>query len=203
MEKEMTMRKVVLATKNQGKLKEFAEMLAPLGLEIITASELGVNQLPEVEEKGSSFEENAYLKAKAYYDLFGYPALADDSGLSIDVLGGRPGIYSARYAGDKQDDWANIQKVLSELKNVPDEQKTARFICAICYVEGERHLMARGECEGMILSEPRGEHGFGYDPIFFIPSLGKTMAELTLEEKNKISHRYQALLKLAAMLRER
>lgn len=195
------MKKVVLATTNQGKLKEYTEMLSPLGLEIITNEQLGIDSFPDVEENGHSFEENAYIKAKAYYDLFGYPVLADDSGLSIDVLDGRPGIYSARYAGIEKDDQANIEKVLTELKGVPDEQRTARFICAICYVEGEQRLIARGECEGIIIPEPRGEHGFGYDPIFFVPSLGRTMAELLPEEKNKISHRYHALKKLASMLK--
>ena len=197
------MKKVVLATTNKGKVKEFKEMLAPLGVEIISSDQLGVEELPDVEENGTSFEENALIKAKAYYELFGYPALADDSGLAIDALEGRPGIYSARYAGEEKNDQANIDKVLEELQDVPGEKRAARFICAIAYVDGQQEIIVSGECEGLITHEPRGKHGFGYDPIFFVPSEGKTMAELPPEVKNRLSHRHQALQKLVQIFNEK
>lgn len=195
------MKKVVLATTNKGKLKEFTDMLAPLGYELIPSNQLATD-LPNVIEDGNSFEENAIIKAKAYYERFGLPTMADDSGLAIDVLGGRPGIYSARYAGMEQDDKANLVKVLEEMKGIPTEQRTARFCCAIAYVNGEQIVTAWGEREGVITTAPRGEGGFGYDPIFFLPEMGRTMAELSLEEKNKLSHRYLALKQLVRILKE-
>lgn len=197
------MKKVILATTNKGKIKEFRELLAPLEMEIISIADLNQDKVPEVIEDGSTFEENAILKAKAFYEQFGFPALADDSGLEIDVLDGKPGIYSARYAGEGKDDQANTDQVLRELEGVPQEQRTARFRCAIAYVDGKQTITADGQCTGVITEEPLGDGGFGYDPIFYLSSKRKTMAQLSKEEKNKISHRYQALQGLVAKLMQK
>jgi XTP/dITP diphosphohydrolase len=187
------MQKVLLATTNKGKQKEYSSMLGHLGFEVITLNDLEP-MAPDVEEDGLSFEENAVKKAKAYSQYYQMPTIADDSGLEVDALGGRPGVLSARYAGPKATDADNITKLLEELKNVPLNERTARFVCVIAYINGDLPpLIARGICSGLIGFEPKGAFGFGYDPVFYLPQYGKTMAELLPEEKNKISHRAQAL----------
>lgn len=190
---------LVLASGNRGKLAEIRELLAPLGFEIRTQSEFGIEP---AEESGLSFVENAILKARHAARVSGLPALADDSGLEVDALDGAPGIYSARYAGEDGDDAANNRKLLAALAGVPPAQRTARFRCVIALL---RHaadpmpLIVSGTWEGRILDAPRGENGFGYDPLFLPEGLERTAAELGKAEKNRHSHRGQAL---AALRRE-
>jgi XTP/dITP diphosphohydrolase len=192
--------KLVLATGNRGKLAEIMEILAPLGIEVVPQSEFAV---PEIEETGLSFVENAILKARNAARHCGLPALADDSGLEVDALQGAPGIYSARYAGDDGNDQANNQLLLERLAGVPDENRTARFQCVLAFL---RHpddpvpLICHAEWEGRIVHQPRGENGFGYDPLFAVGGMQRTSAELSAEEKNLISHRGQALAMLAKRL---
>jgi len=183
--------KFVLASNNPKKLKEMREILFTLGAEVISQSEAGVNV--EVEETGSTFEENAVLKARAVMEASGLPAIADDSGLMVDALGGAPGIYSARYGGE--DCKNDTERTMFLLRNMGDtENRAARFVSSIaCVFPDGRRLTARGECAGKILRQPRGSGGFGYDPVFFLPEFGLTMAEMTAGEKNKISHRAKAL----------
>lgn len=181
--------KIIAATKNKNKLREFGEILK--GFEIISQEEAGVDI--DVEETGTTFEENSYLKAKAIYDITGITTIADDSGLCVDALGGEPGVYSARYGGEGYDDKGRVQLLLKNMKDVPDEERTARFVCVITLVGNEGVLTARGECEGRIDYEPKGENGFGYDPVFYVDRFEKTLAEVTPEEKNSISHRGKAL----------
>lgn len=178
--------KIILASNNKNKLREFREILEPAGFEVVSQSEAGADI--EVEETGTTFEENAYLKAKAIYDMMKLPVIADDSGLEVDALNGAPGIYSARYAEEGK----RCARVLSELEGVPDEKRTARFICCICYIDenGEKHVV-KGACEGRIGYEKRGTNGFGYDPIFMYGD--KSFAEISAEEKNRVSHRSEAL----------
>lgn len=184
--------KIILASNNKNKLREFREILEPMGFEVISQSEAGADI--EVEETGSTFEENAYLKAKAIYDMLKLPVISDDSGLEVDALNGAPGIYSARYAEEGK----RCARVLSELENVPDEKRTARFRCCICYIDqsGEARTVS-GACEGKIGYEKIGTNGFGYDPIFMFGD--KSFAELSAEEKNKVSHRSDALKKFKAL----
>ncbi len=193
------MKEVIIATHNPGKVKEFKEILEPRGYDVKSLAEIGFTE--EIEETGHTFEENAILKAEAVAKAVNKMVIADDSGLSIDNLGGRPGVYSARYAGEQKDDQANIEKVLSELKGIEKEQRTARFRCALAVsIPGEETKTVEGHVEGYIAEEPRGEYGFGYDPIFIVKDKDKTMAELTSDEKNKISHRADALKKLSKLL---
>lgn len=193
--------RVVVATSNKGKLAEIRSALDLPGLEFITAADLGGPAL-EVEETGDTFLENARLKARAYADRFGVAALADDSGLEVDALGGAPGVYSSRYAGVDGDDAANNSKLLDALADVPDESRTARFRCVMVLVRpGRPELIAQGVCEGGMGHAPRGEGGFGYDPLFLPEAVpGRTMAELSLAEKNTISHRGAALRELRSLL---
>ncbi|MCC9001593.1 MAG: XTP/dITP diphosphatase [Candidatus Competibacter sp.] len=194
------MRKIVLATANPGKLRELQAVLAGLDFEIVPQSAFGV---PEVEETGLTFIENALLKARNAAFYTGLPALADDSGLAVDALGGVPGIYSARYAGAGAGDRANIGKLLAELDGVPAERRTARFVCVLALLHHPADptpLICQGSWEGTILTEPRGEGGFGYDPIFFVPGEQRTAAELEPAVKNQISHRGQALVLLRRYL---
>jgi XTP/dITP diphosphohydrolase len=183
--------KLLLATNNQGKLREYRHLLRSIPFEIITPAGLGITG--GVDEGGSSFEENAALKAAVMAGQSGLLTLADDSGLEVDSLGGEPGARSHRYAGEGASDIDRNRYLLTKLKNVPAGDRTARFRCviAIAAPDGKIKLFS-GECPGIIIDNPRGENGFGYDPIFYLPELGKTMAELTLEEKNKISHRARA-----------
>lgn len=189
----MKQKTIIIATRNQGKLKEFKAILADSYDEILSLSDF--DGFPEIEETGSSFEENALIKAKAACDRLGVDAIADDSGLVVETLGGAPGIYSARYAGEGASDEENNKELLSELKG--KENRDARFVCCIALVlkDGTRKFF-KGECEGRIISEKRGTSGFGYDPVFYVPRYGKTMAELGPDVKNEISHRALACGKL-------
>lgn len=183
--------KLVLASKNPHKLLEMQTILGRLGLEVILESQAGVDV--EVEETGTTFEENALLKATAVMKASGMAAIADDSGLMVDALDGAPGVYSARYGG-LDSDAARTQLLLEHMKDVPDGRRTARFVSAIaCALPDGRIVTARGTCEGVITLQPAGENGFGYDPVFYVPSLGKTFAQAAAEEKNAISHRGNAL----------
>ena len=194
------MSKMVLATGNLGKLTEIMEIVTPLGIEVVPQSEFAV---PEAEESGFSFVENAILKARNAARHTGLPALADDSGLEVDALDGAPGIYSATYAGDDRDDQANNRLLLSRLDGIPNENRTARFQCAIvflCHAEDPVPLICHADWEGRIVAQPRGENGFGYDPLFAVDGMQRTSAELSVEEKNRISHRGRALAMLARQL---
>ena len=182
--------KLVLASQNQKKIKEMNEILSQLGIEVCSQAEAGVNL--DVEETGTTFEENSLLKARAVMEASGMPAIADDSGLCVDCLGGAPGVYSARYGGEELDDTARYKLLLENMRG--QMPRTAKFVSVItcCFPNGDI-ITARGECPGTIAFAPMGEGGFGYDPVFFIPGLKKTFAQLTAEEKNAISHRGKAL----------
>ncbi|KSU83735.1 XTP/dITP diphosphohydrolase [Fictibacillus enclensis] len=187
--------KVLIATKNAGKVKEFQFMFAEMGVEV--SSLLDVENAPDVEETGTTFAENARLKAEEIANLYHLPVISDDSGLVIDALGGRPGVFSARYAGIEKDDEKNMDKVLDEMRSVPEEERTARFVCTLAIARpGKETVIVEGHCEGSIAYKKTGSHGFGYDPIFLVQGISKTMAELTKEEKNQISHRAKALAEL-------
>ncbi|ANF48310.1 XTP/dITP diphosphatase [Priestia megaterium] len=193
------MREIIIATKNAGKVKDFETLFSPKGFKV--KSLLDFPEIEDVEETGVTFAENATLKAEAISSALNKPVIADDSGLAIDALNGEPGVYSARYAGENKDDNANIEKVLQKLNDVPFEKRTARFHCALAIaVPGKRTEIVEGTCEGHILEEKRGENGFGYDPIFFVEKWRCSMAELTKEQKNQISHRANALKKLAPLI---
>ncbi|GED24860.1 non-canonical purine NTP pyrophosphatase [Brevibacillus agri] len=193
-------KKVVLATRNQGKVKEFNRLFADYGWEGTSLAQY--EGVPEVVEDGDTFEANALKKAIEISTYLQLPALGDDSGLEVDALDGRPGVYSARYAGEEATDEQNWRKLLHELEDVPMEQRTARFRCTLALVvPGEEPIIATGACEGLIAREPKGTNGFGYDPVFYIPELEKRMAELLPEEKNQISHRAKAMQKLLEVLK--
>lgn len=185
--------KVVLASKNPHKLVEIRQITDKFGFELVLQSQLGVDI--DVEETGATFEENSLLKAKAVMEATGLPAIADDSGICVDALGGEPGIYSARYGFDETlDDWGRLELLLKNTEHVPDGQRQAQFVCVITFVTPDGNVIqARGEIHGELTRQPAGENGFGYDPIFYYPPLGKTTAELTSEEKNQVSHRANAL----------
>jgi XTP/dITP diphosphohydrolase len=192
-------KRVIIATKNRGKAKEFQHMFAPYGYEVQTL--LDLPHIEDVEETGETFEENAVLKAETVAGVLGELVIADDSGLAIDALEGRPGVYSARYAGEEKSDEANMEKVLRELESVEESDRTARFYCVLAIAGPDMETKTvTGTCEGMVLRDKRGTNGFGYDPIFFVPSLQKTMAELTQDEKSQISHRGHALKKLGNII---
>lgn len=190
--------KFIIATNNKKKLLELERILKPLGIDAITAREAGV-ELDDVEETGTTFAENAFIKADAAFKKTGLPSVADDSGLCVDALDGRPGIYSARYAGDNATDEEKISKLLTELEGVEDEKRTAHFACAICCIlpDGSK-IEVEGRCQGKIAFEPCGDGGFGYDPVFMYGD--KSYAQLSAEEKDAVSHRGQALRKLKAEL---
>jgi XTP/dITP diphosphohydrolase len=194
------MKQIVLASNNPGKVREIGQMLADLELEVLPQSSFNIE---EVEETGLSFVENAIIKARHAAAASGLPAIADDSGLEVDALNGAPGIYSARYAGPGASDTENLQKLLVDLEKVTQEQRTARFQCLMVYMRHAQDptpLICQGTWEGLISFEPRGKSGFGYDPVFFVPSLNCTSAELAPQEKNRLSHRGQALRQLVAAL---
>ncbi|WP_141431959.1 XTP/dITP diphosphatase [Bacillus sp. 03113] len=194
------MQEVIIATKNKGKAKEFQNMLLPLGFQVKTL--LDFPAIDEIEETGATFEENAIIKAEAVAKELGKIVIADDSGLIVDALEGRPGIFSARYAGLDKSDEANIDKVLTELEQVPENNRTARFYCALAVaMPGKPSFTVYGTCEGSILRERKGAHGFGYDPIFFVTEKQKAMAEIEPNIKNQISHRAKALEKLEEQLK--
>ena len=188
----------IIATHNMKKRDELQRILEPLGIRVLLAEEAGV-ELTDVEETGTTFEENARLKSRSGCQESGMPCIGDDSGLMVDALDGAPGVYSARYAGDHGNDPANIALLLENLKDVPDEKRTARFVCTVCctYPDG-REIVVSGKCEGKIGYVPKGNGGFGYDPVFMVGD--KSFAELTAEEKDKISHRGNALKALAEAL---
>ncbi|SMQ83280.1 XTP/dITP diphosphohydrolase [Bacillus sp. OV166] len=193
------MKEVIIATKNPGKAREFEHIFASRGIEVRTL--LDFPEIPDVDETGSTFEENAILKAEAVSQALGKMVIGDDSGLMVDALEGRPGIYSARYAGEQKNDQNNTDKVMSELKGLPQEKRSARFYCALAVaVPGQETITVSGTCEGRILEEQRGTNGFGYDPVFYVLEKGLAMAELSSDEKNKISHRANALKKLDVVL---
>ena len=183
--------KVILASKNPHKLTELSVILSQHGFKIALESEYGLDI--DVDETGTTFEENSLLKAEAVMKASGLPVLADDSGLMVDALDGAPGVYSARY-GHKSSDGERTAILLENMKDVPDEKRTAKFVCVItCLWPDGRKIVARGECPGVITREVHGENGFGYDPVFYLPELGMTYAELPSEQKNAISHRARAL----------
>ena len=185
--------RVVLASKNRHKLVEISKITEKFGIDLVLQSELGVDI--DVEETGTTFEENSFQKAEAVMKATGLPALADDSGIAVDALNGAPGVYSARYGFDESlDDWGRLLLLLKNTEHVPDGQRQAQFVCVITMVTPEGQVIqARGEIHGELTREAKGENGFGYDPIFYYPPMGKTTAELSSEEKNKISHRANAL----------
>ena len=185
--------KVVLASKNKHKLVEISQITEKFGFELVLQSELGVDI--DVEENGSTFEENSFIKAETVMKATGLPALADDSGIAVDALNGEPGIYSARYGfDDTLDDWGRLCLLLKNTEHVPDGQRQAKFVAVITMVTPEgQTIQARGEIHGELLREARGENCFGYDPIFYYPPYGKTTAEMSPEEKNQVSHRANAL----------
>ena len=193
------MSKLLLATNNRAKVREYQSLLQDLPLELVTLAELGI--ITVVDEVGESLEENARLKATLLAAESQLLALADDSGLEVDALGGEPGVVSARYAGENASDVDRINRLLSRLKDITWEKRQAKFRCviAIATPDGQTELFS-GECRGIITFEPSGEGGFGYDPVFYLPQLGKTMAELPLEVKNRISHRGQAAAEAYSLL---
>jgi XTP/dITP diphosphohydrolase len=190
---------VVIATRNAGKLREIQEILAPLGLKVLSLSDFP--EIPEILEDGQTFEENAVKKAAAVARQTRRVAIADDSGLAVDALQGRPGVFSSRYAGENATDADRYRKLLKEMAGVPEGQRGAAFICAVAIASPSGKVeVVEGERRGEIALAPKGSHGFGYDPVFYFPEAGKTMAELEPEAKNRISHRAQALEKLNQVL---
>ena len=195
------MKEFIIATNNKKKLTEIKRILAPLGIVPVTAADKGID-LGDVEETGSTFAENAYIKAKAAFDKCGLPVIADDSGLCVDALDGRPGIYSARYGGHDSPYSVKINMLLDEMKDVADNDRSAHFSCAVCCILRSGEVIAvEGRCNGKIAYEPAGDGGFGYDPIFTVD--GKSFASLSDEEKDRLSHRGNALRMLYNELRER
>ena len=194
--------KVVLASKNKHKLEEISQITRKFDMELVLQSELGVDI--DVEETGTTFEENSFLKAEAVMKATGLPALADDSGIAVDALNGEPGIYSARYGfDDTLDDWGRLQLLLKNTEHVPDGQRQAQFVCVITFVTPDgKVIQARGEVHGELLRAPAGEGGFGYDPIFYYPPFGKSLAQVSPAEKNSVSHRANALKVFYEKLKE-
>jgi XTP/dITP diphosphohydrolase len=187
------MKKIVLATGNQGKVKELGQMLSPFNIEVLPQSQFNVSS---VAETGTTFVENAIIKARHAAKETGLHAIADDSGLEVDFLKGAPGIYSARFAGENANDFDNLQKLLVDMKGVPAEQRTARFQCVLVYMthaEDPTPVICQGSWEGAITETPHGTNGFGYDPVFYVPTHDCSSAELDAEQKNQLSHRGQAL----------
>ena len=199
----MSQQKLVLASGNKGKLKEFGQVLAPLGFEVVPQSEFNV---PEVDETGLTFVENALLKAREASRVSGLPAMADDSGIEVDALNGAPGIYSARFSGPGATDQKNNDKLIQELSGLSEQERTARYWCVLVYLrhaDDPTPIIAQGSWEGRILEAPQGDGGFGYDPLFWVESEGCAAAQLTSEQKNKLSHRGKATLNLVAQLKQR
>ena len=196
------MNKVILASRNEGKIREIGEILSKFGMVAVSRDDYGIDKF-EVEETGETFEENSYIKAKAILDIAGVPTIADDSGLEVDCIGGRPGVYSARFAGPGCTTYDNNVKLLGLMKHIPEEERTARFVSVITMLFPDgRKLVARGECKGRIAEEMRGEGGFGYDPLFIPEGFSKTFGEMTADEKNSVSHRGRSLARLEEMLGE-
>lgn len=196
----MTRMKITLASNNLGKLTEFQQLLTGLDFEVVPQSSF---QVPDAIENGLSFVENALIKARHASRLTGLPAIADDSGLEVDQLNGAPGIYSARFSGENATDKKNNQHLLTRLKNTPDHKRTARFQCILAYMrhpEDPTPIICQGTWEGVIATKPKGEGGFGYDPLFYLPELNCTSAQLQKSQKNKISHRGKAMAQLLVRL---
>lgn len=197
----MTNKTIIIATNNKGKAKEFKSLFAEYGYKIKTLHDFP--EIRDVEETGNTFYANALQKATFISQALDTTVLADDSGLEVDALDGAPGIYSARFAGEHGNDQKNNEKLLEELKNTPEEERTANFHCSLVLVRPDKEpLHVVGTVDGLILQEPKGDNGFGYDPLFFVPELDKSMAELTSDQKNAISHRAQAIIKLRDHLDE-
>ncbi len=193
------MTKFIIASNNKKKVEELDRILNPLGLCAVTAKSEGIN-LDEVEETGTTFAENALLKARAAFEKTGMPSVADDSGLMVDCLNGEPGVFSARYAGENANDEQRISKLLKNMQGVPTEKRTAHFVSSICCILDENTIItAEGKCDGVIATSPRGNSGFGYDPVF-VANGDKTFAELSSEEKDELSHRGKALRQLYSKL---
>jgi XTP/dITP diphosphohydrolase len=191
--------RLLIATHNPGKLSELTRLLGDVPFDLVSLADVGINH--QVDETGETFEQNATLKAETYARLSGLPTLADDSGLEVDALDGEPGVRSARYAGDNASDADRIAFLLRKLDNILEADRTARFRCVIALARPGGPLeLHPGACEGRILEAPRGSNGFGYDPVFFVPALGKSMAELTTEQKNRVSHRSAAARMASASL---
>lgn len=192
--------RIIIASRNKGKINEFKKLFEKEGVTVLSLDDLDMT-IPEIEETGATFHENAKIKAETVASIVNEPVIADDSGLVVDALNGRPGVYSARYAGEPTDDVKNYEKVLDELEAVEEKNRTARFVSVLALSRpGEETLFFEGKCEGKIAYEPKGEHGFGYDPIFIPDGYDVTMAQLTGDEKNKISHRFHALERLKKWL---
>ena len=193
---------LVIATNNPDKLKEIKDILKNNDLKLLSPAEL--DNFPKIEENGKTLKENAIIKAKAVWNKYHLPCLADDTGLEVDCLGGKPGVYSSRYAGANATYEDNRQKLLREMENIPQPDRTARFRCVMAFIDnnGIEHI-TEGTIEGEIIDSCRGDSGFGYDPVFLVPSLVKTLAELSVDEKNKISHRHNALKKIIPVIKEK
>lgn len=196
------MKKFIVATKNRGKLKEIKEILAKFPFEVLSMSDEGIEI--DIEESGATFKENALIKAREVHNMTGEMVMADDSGLEVDYLDGAPGVYSARFAGEQSSDEEKNKKLLELLKDVPYEDRKARFVCVIAIIlsNGEEFVV-KGICEGYIGFKPEGKNGFGYDPLFIIPEFNMTTAQMKPEEKHKISHRGKALRLMAEQLKKR
>lgn len=193
--------RLIAATKNKGKLEEIAQLLAQFPCKVVSMAEAGIED--DIDESGSTFEENALIKAKSVWKATGEIVIADDSGLEVDYLDGAPGVYSARYAGEGATDADRNRKLLDALSGVPADKRTGRFVCAIAVVfPNGSSLIVRGTCEGYIGFEPAGSNGFGYDPLFYIPEIGLTIAQMEADMKNNISHRGNALRKMVEELEQ-
>ncbi len=195
------MKKIVLGTQNANKLREVKQILEPLGYTVVSLAEVGLADM-EVEEDGQTFRENALKKATEYSKACQLPVLADDSGLAVDILDGAPGVYSARYAGEQATYLDNNKKLMADLKGVPTNDRKAKFVCVLAYVDAQNNdwHVVRGEVAGIIIETPLGEGGFGYDPLFYVPDIGLTFAQADPEVKNRYSHRASALTKMKAFL---
>lgn len=192
---------IILATRNRDKALELKALLGISGIQALALNELDPRgKIPEIKETGSTLRENALIKARKILAVSGRPVIADDTGLEVDALDGAPGVYSARYAGRGCTYEDNVKKLLSELERVTEDRRTARFRTVACYVDGTQELWAEGVVEGLISQTPSGDGGFGYDPVFYLPEYGKTYAQLSTEEKNRLSHRGKAMKKLVAMI---
>lgn len=192
--------KIVLATHNMDKEAEMNAVLADLGFDLLT-----LNQFPEIgeiEETGTTLLENSFIKARTVYNVTGLPSLADDTGLEVDALNGAPGVFSSRYAGDNVTYEENLKKILHDLDGIPIQKRAARFRTVISFVTENSELTTDGVLEGVITNEPKGLNGFGYDPVFFVEDIGKTLAEISTEKKNKISHRSVALKKMKKIIKK-
>ena len=192
---------LLVATTNPHKVKEIKSLLDIAGLKLLGLSDF--DRYPKVIEDGKTFDENAVKKAETYFDYFGIPVIADDSGLEVDILKGEPGVYSARYAGEHATDADNNALLLKRLRGVPSQKRGAHFVCSVCFADATERRLFRGVREGRILEHPQGKGGFGYDPLFFVPALNKTFAQLSESEKNSISHRAMAFAELKKFLQEK